>query len=283
MRTGRHKHAILGALTWLTTIQGIPLLPSTGPARTAELLVTLARQQQQAWRGPTGVVKPQAPTLREQQRAVLAALPGVGPALAARLLDHVGGLRGALDADAAALRAVPGIGAAIATRLAALLRRRRRGAPGGRQLAGPGRGPRRMWSPSIGAPLRRWRGPPRRSTGVTPDGRMRLAPIVGVLSQGLGAGTDAGAWGQVGMFRPFRRRSMAGLDEADVDAFVAGPPPENAPIAYTRRGHGAGTTRRRATAASGRRRTPVRALGGIGQRRRPVGRGRADPHRDRRV
>ncbi len=47
VRTGMHKNAILGALTWLTTIQGLPLLPSTGPARTAELLVTLARQQQQ--------------------------------------------------------------------------------------------------------------------------------------------------------------------------------------------------------------------------------------------
>jgi Fanconi anemia group M protein len=129
VRTGMHKNAILGALAWLTTIQGIPLLPSAGPARTAALLVTLARQQQQGWRAPSGVVKPKAPTPREQQLAVLAALPGVGPVLAARLLDHFGSLRGALDADAAALdadaaalRAVPGIGEAIATQLAALLR-----------------------------------------------------------------------------------------------------------------------------------------------------------------
>ncbi len=122
VRTGMHKNAILGALAWLTTIQGIPLLPSTGLARTAELLVTLARQQQQGWRGPTGVVKPKAPTPREQQLAVLAALPGVGPVLGARLLDHFGGLRGALDADADALGAVPGFGEAVATRLAAILR-----------------------------------------------------------------------------------------------------------------------------------------------------------------
>ena len=121
VRTGMNKNAILGALTWLTTIQGIPLLPSSGPARTAELLVTIARQQQQGWRAPSGVVKPKAPTLREQQLAVLSSLPGVGPVLAARLLDHFGGLRGALDADAAALGAVPGIGEAVATRLAALL------------------------------------------------------------------------------------------------------------------------------------------------------------------
>jgi ERCC4-type nuclease len=122
VRSGMHRRAILGALTWLTTIQGIPLLPSDGPARTAALLVTLARQQQQGWRGPTGVVTPKAPTPREQRLAVLAALPGVGPVLAGRLLDHFGGLRGVLDADAAALGAVPGIGEELAARLAALLR-----------------------------------------------------------------------------------------------------------------------------------------------------------------
>ena len=53
---------------------------------------------------------------------MLAALPGVGPVLAARLLDHFGSLRGVLDADAAALGAVPGINESLAARLAALLR-----------------------------------------------------------------------------------------------------------------------------------------------------------------
>ncbi len=106
----------------MTTIQGIPLLPSAGPARTAQLLVTIARQQQQGWRAPSGVVKPKAPTPREQQLAVLAALPGVGPVLAARLLDHFGNLRATLTADEGALRAVPGIGDATATAITALLR-----------------------------------------------------------------------------------------------------------------------------------------------------------------
>ena len=117
-----HKNAIAGALTWLTTIQGVPLLPSTGPARTAELLVTLARQQQQGWRSPTGIVKPKAPTPREQQLAVLAALPGIGPVLAARLLDHFGSLRAVLTAPPEALIQVPGVGEQTATRLAALLK-----------------------------------------------------------------------------------------------------------------------------------------------------------------
>jgi ERCC4-type nuclease len=121
VRTGMHKNAILGALTWLTAIQGLPLLPSTGPARTAELLVTLARQQQQGWRGPTGIVKPKAPTLREQQLAVLAALPGVGPVLAARLLGRFGGLRSVFAASPDDLATVPGVGAATAARIVALL------------------------------------------------------------------------------------------------------------------------------------------------------------------
>ncbi len=121
VRTGMHQHAILGALTWLTTIQGLPLLPSAGPARTAELLVMIARQQQQGWRVPTGVVKPKTPTPREQQLAVLAALPGVGPVLAGRLLDHFGSLQAALAADEGALRAIPGVGDSTAAGITALL------------------------------------------------------------------------------------------------------------------------------------------------------------------
>ena len=68
------------------------------------------------------MVKPKAPTLREQQLAVLAALPGVGPVLAARLLDHFGSLLAILAADASGLAAVPGVGSATAERLADLLR-----------------------------------------------------------------------------------------------------------------------------------------------------------------
>lgn len=81
------------------------------------------------------MVKPKAPTLREQQLAEPAAFPGVGPVLAARLLDGVGGRRAGLAADAAALRAVPVVGDSIAAgmRCAPALRwceqaaRRRRG------------------------------------------------------------------------------------------------------------------------------------------------------------
>lgn len=107
---GRASPVNTGALVWPTTSQGIPLLPSGGPARTAALLVTHARQQQRGWRGPAGVIAPKAPTPREQRLAVPATLPGVCPVLAARLLDHFGRLRGGLDADAEALGAVPDIG-----------------------------------------------------------------------------------------------------------------------------------------------------------------------------
>jgi ERCC4-type nuclease len=121
VRSGMHRRAILGALAWLITIRGLPLLPRTGPARSAELLVTIARQQQQGWRAPSGVVRPKVPTPREQQLAVLTALPGVGPVLAARLLDQFGSLRAVLAADEGALRAVPGVGDAVAAGIAALL------------------------------------------------------------------------------------------------------------------------------------------------------------------
>src|SRR5262249_14965402 len=79
--------------TWLTTIQGVPLGTAMATG-TAVLLVTIARQQQQGWHGPAAVIKPKAPTPREQRLAVLAALPGVGPVPAARLLHHFGSPRG---------------------------------------------------------------------------------------------------------------------------------------------------------------------------------------------
>ena len=129
-----HKRDILGALTWMTTIQGILLPPGDGAARTAALLVTLARQQQHGWREPTGIVTPKAPTPREQQLAVLASPPGVRSVFAARLLDHFGGLRSALDADAEALAAVPGIGEELAARFAVLSAEHRAARPGQARL-----------------------------------------------------------------------------------------------------------------------------------------------------
>jgi Fanconi anemia group M protein len=120
---GVHPNAIRGALAHVAVTQRVPVLPTTSPQESAELLVVIARQVQS-----TGGERPRAPakrraggSLSEHQEAVAAALPGVGPVLARRLLEGSGSLAALAAADAAALRQVRGIGHHRARSLADLL------------------------------------------------------------------------------------------------------------------------------------------------------------------
>jgi Fanconi anemia group M protein len=111
VETGVRPNAIRGALARLAVMRRLPVLPSSGPEETAALLVAMARQaQEEAGEGPRAAAKPRASTLLQRQEAVAAALPGVGPVLARRLLARAGSIAALAHADVEALRAVEGIG-----------------------------------------------------------------------------------------------------------------------------------------------------------------------------
>jgi ERCC4-type nuclease len=119
---GVHPNAVRGALAHLAIVRRLPVVPSSGPEGTAELLVAVARQAQatgsaERRRAPA---KRRAGSLADRQEAIAAALPGVGPVLARRLLHRAGSLAALAAADPPLLREVVGVGPRRAGDLAAL-------------------------------------------------------------------------------------------------------------------------------------------------------------------
>jgi Fanconi anemia group M protein len=103
-------NAIRGALSRLAVMGRLPVLPSADPEETAALLVTIARQAQTESGNERSPAKRRALSITEWQEAIVAALPGVGPVLARRLLAHLGSFAALVQADVKTLREVEGIG-----------------------------------------------------------------------------------------------------------------------------------------------------------------------------
>ena len=117
-----HPNAVRGALTYLTGVLGIQLLPSPGPAETAALLASLGKQLQVGYQQPGGSPVKKAKTVAEQQLSVLMALPGIGPVTARALLSRFGSVAEVLHAPAEALTTITGITPARAAVLIEILR-----------------------------------------------------------------------------------------------------------------------------------------------------------------
>jgi ERCC4-type nuclease len=121
-----HRHSLEGALVSIITMWRVPVLQTSDSEQSARMLRFMAEQ----------VREPQDRILRRFDRKpkrlasrrlfVLQALPGVGPALAQRLLGHFGSLERALTADESALAEVRGVGPKKAARIRDLVRPSRR-------------------------------------------------------------------------------------------------------------------------------------------------------------
>lgn len=111
-RTGRvSRAALLGAYGALAADFGLTLFFTKNAAGTAELLAALARHEQLARKAQLRVMaKPKSLTVAQYQRAMVECLPGVGPAMARKLLAHFGTPLNVLSADEAKLREVEGMG-----------------------------------------------------------------------------------------------------------------------------------------------------------------------------
>ncbi len=114
--------SIRGALTYISAILRVPILPSSGPSDSAHLVYAAAKQCQSgnaATHGPAAGRR--KASLPEQQMQVVLALPGVGPATAHAVCARFGSLHELLNADAAQLSQVPGVGPRRAAALEQLL------------------------------------------------------------------------------------------------------------------------------------------------------------------
>jgi DNA excision repair protein ERCC-4 len=115
-----HPHALEGALVSLAAMWRLPVLHSPDPEHSVRILRFLADQasrQQQVLRRFDRRPK----RLASRRLFLLQGLPGVGPALAHRLLGHFGSVERVFTADAAALAEVRGIGPKKAARIRELV------------------------------------------------------------------------------------------------------------------------------------------------------------------
>jgi DNA excision repair protein ERCC-4 len=117
-----HPHAVEGAVVSLAAMWRLPVLHSSEPEHSLLILRLLADQ----------VTRSHQPVLRRFDRKpkrhasrrlfVLQGLPGVGPAIASRLLDRFGSIERVVGADVSALAEVRGIGPKKAALIRELVR-----------------------------------------------------------------------------------------------------------------------------------------------------------------
>src|SRR6266436_6280820 len=113
--------SIRGALTYITAILRVPILPSSGPADSAHLVYAAAKQCQVGHASPGPAAGRRGASLPERQMQIVLSLPGIGPVTARAVCARFRSLHDLLSADAAQLATVPGISPARAAALEQLL------------------------------------------------------------------------------------------------------------------------------------------------------------------
>ena len=106
-----NKNALKGAHASIMTDYGASLIFTKNKQETADMLFSIAKHEQTARRQKIRVkANKKTHTLGEQQRAVIEALPLVGPQLAIDLLDHFGTIENIISADEKELAEVNKLG-----------------------------------------------------------------------------------------------------------------------------------------------------------------------------
>lgn len=102
--------ALDGALSWLVTLSGVAVLPSSGVEHSARLIATIARHAQHGlgYEIPLRHAKPKH--LHVQQQYLIEGLPGIGGGRAKQLLNHFGTPAALFGASTEDLRGARGIG-----------------------------------------------------------------------------------------------------------------------------------------------------------------------------
>lgn len=116
------KAAILGAYSSIISDFGCAIFFTRSPQATAEMLYALAAHEQLAKKQPMSVyAKRKALTQGQKQRAIVEALPNVGPTLARALLEYFYTVENVISAPESELKSVGKLGQSRAKMLRQLL------------------------------------------------------------------------------------------------------------------------------------------------------------------
>jgi DNA excision repair protein ERCC-4 len=116
-----HPHAIEGALVSIAVIWRLPVLHAADADRSCRIVRFLAEQASNPRELALRRYDRKPKRLATRRLFVLQGLPGVGPALARRLLARLGSVERVMTADAAALETVRGVGPTKAARIRELV------------------------------------------------------------------------------------------------------------------------------------------------------------------
>jgi ERCC4-type nuclease len=112
-----HAHALKGAMLSLAVMWRLPVIHARNPEDSLRILQLLARQLAKTNLGVLQRYDRKPKRLASRKRYMLQGLPGVGPALANRLLVHFGSVERVITADPGMLVQVRGIGPKKAQRI----------------------------------------------------------------------------------------------------------------------------------------------------------------------
>jgi len=119
-----HPNAIRGALAAISVTMGIVIFQTRDAGDTADLLLVLARREEENGYKERGSGQKEAyESLATAQEAIMSAFPDLGPKYARALLTAFGSLKAIIDAEKEDLLQVPGIGAKKAEMIYELSRR----------------------------------------------------------------------------------------------------------------------------------------------------------------
>jgi Fanconi anemia group M protein len=112
-----HAHALKGAVLSLAVMWRLPVIHARNPEDSLRILQLLARQLAKTDLGVLKRYDRKPERLASRKLYMLQGLPGVGPALANRLLIHFGSVERVITADQGMLVQVRGIGPQKAQRI----------------------------------------------------------------------------------------------------------------------------------------------------------------------
>ena len=116
-----HPHALEGAIASLAVMWRLPVLQMTGPEDSLRLFRFIAAQMERAAPAVLKRFGRKPKRIASRKLYVLQGLPGVGPALASRLLSRFGSVAQVMNAEATALMETDGLGPAKAARIRAVV------------------------------------------------------------------------------------------------------------------------------------------------------------------
>jgi len=106
-----HPNAIRGVMASLAVNFDIPIIPTEDEEDTAQMIIALAKREQEDNRRSVGLRGGKKPELlKEKQRYIVESLPNVSAVLADRLLKKFGSVESVVNATQTKLKEVEGIG-----------------------------------------------------------------------------------------------------------------------------------------------------------------------------